>query len=134
MTQLESNRITINKPVTEVYQFLSLVSNHEQLMPDQVSDWMSEGDTCQYTIKGTGSVSLKVKQRIPDTSISFEPNGRIPFPFEVIWNLENQGGQTAVKVIMYAELNPILKMVASGPLKNFINLQINALKNTLDGQ
>ena len=134
MTRIDSNRVQIQKPMSEVYQFLSLVSNHEQLMPEQVSNWKAEGDTCEYTIKGTGSVSLKVKQRVPETSISFEPNGRIPFPFEVIWNLENKNQHTEVQVVMNADLNPILKMVAAGPLRNFINLQINALKRIMDEQ
>lgn len=129
MTVLESLTISIAKPAQEVYAFLAELSNHEQIMPAQVEHFKSEGDTCQYTIKGTGTVYLKwAKQEAPNLLV-LEPNGKIPFPFSVHWMLEESNADSCkVNVKMEADLNPILKMMAQKPLQNFINLQIDGLK------
>lgn len=131
MTKLESKIIDTHLPASTVYEFLTVLANHEQIMPEQVSDWQVDGDTCQYVIKGTGSVHLKVKERKENHLISLEPNGRIPFPFEVVWRMTPHRSGCEVQAIMNAELNPILKMIAAGPLSNFINLQVENLNRVL---
>jgi len=131
MTKLESKIIDTHLPASQVYDFLTVLSNHEQIMPDQVSDWQVDGDTCQYTIKGTGNVHLKVKERKENHLISLEPNGRIPFPFELIWKMEPHATGCKVQAVMNADLNPILKMIAASPLTNFINLQVDNLNRVL---
>ncbi len=129
MTVLESLSIQLAKPASEVYAFLAELSNHQQIMPSQVEQFKSEGDTCQYTIKGTGTVYLKWSKKVEPTLLVLEPNGKIPFPFSVHWMLEETNSESCkVKVKMEADLNPILKMMAQKPLQNFINLQIDGLK------
>lgn len=133
MTVLESNSVLINTTPEKVYAFLSDLNMHEQIMPDQVSDWSSTEETCQYTIKGTGSVYLKIEEKLPNTSVRLVPNGKIPFPFNVNWKIEEAGNMSRVQVVMEADLNPILKMMASKPLHNFINLQIDGLVKVFNG-
>ncbi|HEY0899586.1 MAG TPA: SRPBCC family protein, partial [Sphingobacteriaceae bacterium] len=43
MTVFESKTV-IAKPVADVYSFLSDINNHEQLMPENVSNWSSTHD------------------------------------------------------------------------------------------
>jgi len=131
MTKLESKVIDTHLSAQTVYDFLSVLANHEQIMPEQVSDWQVDGDTCQYVIKGTGSVHLKVKERKENRLIALEPNGRIPFPFDVNRKIEAHDSGAKVQVIMNADLNPILKMIAASPLTNFINLQVENLNRVL---
>ena len=45
------NTVEINKPVSEVYNFLSDMNNHEQLMPDNIVNWTSTADETRFTIK-----------------------------------------------------------------------------------
>lgn len=133
MTKIESETLQIELPGKEVYSFLTVLANHQLIMPEQVENFKSEGDTCEYTIKGTGSVHLKVKDKNENHLISLEPNGRIPFPFEVFWRIHPQHSHCEVKVEIHAELNPILKMIAVNPLKHFINQQAQNLKKHLEG-
>ncbi|TNE82389.1 MAG: hypothetical protein EP332_00500 [Bacteroidetes bacterium] len=129
MTVLESLPLQLAKPAQEVYTFLANLANHEQIMPAQVEQFKSEGDTCQYTIKGTGTVYLKWAKQESPSLLVLEPNGKIPFPFSVHWLLEETSSESCkVMVKMEADLNPILKMMAQKPLQNFINLQIDGLK------
>ncbi|MBI1221439.1 MAG: hypothetical protein GC180_02450 [Bacteroidetes bacterium] len=133
MTRIESDTVQIQKPGKEVYAFLSNLNNHQMIMPEQVTDWKSEEDTCEYTIIGTGAVHLKVKVRRENHLVSLEPNGRIPFPFEVFWHISPHHAHCEVKVEIHADLNPILRMMAMNPLKSFINQQVHNLQKRLDG-
>ena len=127
MTRIESNITDLRTDVGEVFAFLSDLRNHRKLMPSEVVNWQGDQDTCSYTITGTGSVHLKVSERVRDRKVVLEPNGRIPFPFTVEWIAQQTGSGCRVQVIMEAELNAVLKMMAVRPLTNFLNMQIDAL-------
>lgn len=133
MTRLESHIIELNQSPEAVYAFLQDLSNHEKLLPEQVENWKVDGDTCEYTIRGTGSVHLRIKERLENEVVSLEPNGRIPFPFELSWYIDGSGEKTKVVAVMEAELNPVLKLIAAGPLRNFISMQVDNLKKYMDG-
>ncbi len=134
MTRIETESKYLNSPISQVWEFISILANHERIMPAQVINWKVDGDTCEYTIKGTGSVHLKVTERTEPTHLKLAPNGRIPFPFEVIWELRKSGEGTQVQAIMKAELSPVLKLVAVRPLTNFLSMQLEGLIDVFHGK
>jgi len=91
-------------------------------MPEQVTDWQSTSDECSFTIKGMGSLGMKMKERIPDTSVVIEKNGKAPFDFFLSCNIIPKQDQSDVQLFFDADLNPMMKMMASKPLTNFLNL------------
>ena len=128
MTRLESDIVTVNKPAKEVFAFLSDFNNYKRLMPEQVSDWESTADQCSFTIKGMGSLGMKIKERIPDTSVVIEKNGKAPFDFLLSCTISPKQDQSDVQLFFDADLNPMMKMMASKPLTNFLNLLASKLK------
>jgi len=113
--------ITINKPIPEVYQFLADMNNHQQLMTDDISDWTSTRDEASFNIRNMLKLSLKVEERTPDTVIRIIPAEKPPFDLELKWELSaNENGTEALFTIT-ADLNMMMKMVASGPLQKLAN-------------
>ena len=53
MTTFES-KITIHRPVSDVYNFLADLNNHQQLMPENIYNWNSTRDTASFTIQKYG--------------------------------------------------------------------------------
>lgn len=47
MTVIQNNTV-IQKPIEELYAFLSDLNNHEQLMPDNIYNWTSSTDEARY--------------------------------------------------------------------------------------
>src|SRR5690349_24741934 len=107
MTRLESNIVTANKSAKEVFGFLSDFNNYKRLMPEQVSDWESTPDQCSFTIKGMGSLGMKIKERIPDTSVVIEKNGKAPFDFLLSCSISPKQDQCDVQLFFDADLNPM---------------------------
>lgn len=120
---------TINKPVNEVYNFLNDMNNHEQLMPDNISGWSSTKDDAKFAIQNMGNLALKVSSRIENKEIVIIPVEKAPFNVELRWNvMDNGNGTTQAVCKITAELNMMLKMVASGPLKKLAEHQVQKLK------
>lgn len=133
MTTIESGQEQINKAPSEVYSFLADCNNHQKLMPEQVEKWQSTDTTCQFTIKGTADLSLRIKETQENEAIILEPYQKIPFPFTLAWKIANEGGNSKVEAVLEADMNMFIKMVAAKPLENFLKHQVGRLKAIMNG-
>lgn len=131
MTTFE-NSVIIHKPATEVYTFLKDLSNHEQLMPDNIQDWKATPDEASFTIKNMASLHLEVSNRVANREVSAVPKGKAPIDITLKWTLEPQvDDQTKATFTIQAELNMMLKMIASGPLQKLVDHQVQRLGQLL---
>ncbi|MFN8406857.1 MAG: SRPBCC family protein [Sphingobacteriaceae bacterium] len=131
MTIIES-KATINKPVSEVYSFLMDLDHHQKLMPDNIYNWSSTKDEARFTIQNMAKLALKVSNRIENKEITIIPSEKAPFDVELKWSLMDNGdGTTEAKHIISADLNMMMKMLASGPLQKLADHQTIQLKNLL---
>ena len=132
MTIIESS-VTIDKPVGSVYSFLSDLNNHQQLMPENIYNWSSTEDEARFTIQNMAKLALKISSRKKDEEIIAIPSEDAPFPLELKWSLSDIGdGKTKALYIISAELNMMMKMLASGPLQKLVDHQTGALKKVLE--
>ena len=127
MTTIESEKVIVNTPADKVFAFLLDINNHQKLMPEQIINWQSTNTTCSFTIKGTADLALKQGATSENKSIQLIPNGKAPFELDLVWQLEDLKEGTQVQLLLNAELNMFLKMVAVKPLQNFLNLQAQNL-------
>ena len=128
MTRIESDKTTIDKSAKEVYDFLSDFNNFQKLMPEQVVDWKSTIDECTFTIKGMATLGMKIVEKTPNSLIRVEKNGSAPFDFTLICMIEDLQNRCEVQLAFDADLNPMMKMMASKPLTNFLNILVSKLK------
>ncbi|WP_099372308.1 SRPBCC family protein [Sphingobacterium sp. 1.A.5] len=126
------NTVEINKPVSEVYNFLSDMNNHEQLMPDNIVNWTSTADETRFTIKNMAKLSLRISERLENKELVSVPFEEAPFPLTLRWQLEpTSENSTNSTFIIEAGLNMMMKMMASGPLQKLVDYQVNRLKEVL---
>ncbi len=128
MTRIESDKVTVNKTAKEVYDFLSDFNNFKKLMPEQVVDWTSTADECTFTIKGMATLGMKIVEKIPNSLIKVIKNGSAPFDFTLSCMIDDLQHQCVVQLAFDAELNMMMKMMATKPLTNFLNILVNKLK------
>ena len=121
---------TINKAPAEVYAFLADLNNHQQLMPENIYNWSSTTDEARFTIQNMAKLALKVSSRTENKEIVIVPSEDAPFPVELKWTLTDSGdGTTEALITISAELNMMMKMLASGPLQKLADNQTEKLKN-----
>ena len=133
MKQIESDRVVINNSKELIYNFLSNFNNFGKLMPEQIINWNSTDDTCSFTIKGLTELSMKIKEITPFDQIIIESDGKVPFTFELKWFFKVvEINKTEAQLIFIADLNPMLNMMVSKPLQNFVNILVVKLKELIE--
>lgn len=132
MTIIES-KVTVNKPLGKVYEFLADLNNHHQLMPENIYNWSSTEDEAKFTIQNMAKLALKVSSRKKNEEIIAVPSEEAPFALELKWTVTDKGeGRTEALHTISAELNMMMKMLASGPLQKLVDHQTAALKKILE--
>lgn len=130
MTTFQS-KITIDRPVSQVYNFLADMNNHQQLMPDSITEWSSTVDEASFNIQNMVKLSLKVDSRTPDKEIKIIPATKPPFDMSLSWALSGDEGETTVTYTISADLNMMMKMMASGPLQKLTDHETYTLAKVL---
>ncbi|MFB5946873.1 SRPBCC family protein [Albibacterium profundi] len=126
------SKIKIDKPVEQVYLFLEDCNNHEKLQPENIYNWTSTRDEAHFTIQNMAKLSLVVKERIANQSIEFVPSGNAPFDLFLKWMLSRDtDGSSNVILELSADLNMMMKMMASGPLQKLVDYQTAKLAEVL---
>ena len=130
MTIFQS-KTTINRPVSQVYTFLADMNNHQQLMPDSITEWSSTTDTASFNIQNMAKLSIKAHRRTPDKGIKIVPAAKAPFDMDLTWELDGDDSETTVTYIISADLNMMMKMMASGPLQKLTDHETDTLAKVL---
>ncbi|ERJ59157.1 MULTISPECIES: SRPBCC family protein [Sphingobacterium] len=130
MTIIQNN-VVINRAVADVYSFLADLNNHEQLMPENIYNWTSTADEARFTIKNMAKLALRISLRTENKEIICVPSEEAPFEIKLAWRLEEQGAETRATFVIEAQLNMMMKMMASGPLQKLVDHQVQRLKETL---
>jgi hypothetical protein len=95
-----------------------------------VINWQSTEDSCSFTIKGMTDLTMKISEKTPNSSIIIVPGEKTPFAFNLRIKLDElTEDYTLTQIILEAELNMMLQMIAMTPLKNFVNLLVSKLKD-----
>jgi carbon monoxide dehydrogenase subunit G len=110
----------------KVYDFISDLRNFEPLMPDKVEKWSADRDRCEFTISGLSTFSMEIVER--DKNKVVLTSGDItPVDFELRCNILESKGETQVEIELEAELSPMIKMMASRPLQNLVDIMAEKL-------
>lgn len=128
MLTIKTNKKPIEASQNEVFSFLSVVSNLQKLMPEQVINWKSEEDECSFTIKGMADIGMKITERISDSAVKMTSHGKVPFPFTLNVHIDAVSTDASEAAINFdGDMNAFLKMMAEKPLTNFCNLLLEGL-------
>ena len=128
MTSVESKTVSIAVPAESLYTYLSNFNNFQHLMPPQVSKWQSTEDDCSFNIQGMADIELRMAEKVPYETIKVIAGGSTPIALSMTWRFSQLDKGTDTRLILDADLNPMMAMMAKAPLNNFVNLLADKLK------
>jgi carbon monoxide dehydrogenase subunit G len=126
MTVIESI-VTLNASAASVYNFLTDLNNHQQLMPENVISWTSNKDEARFNIQNMAKLALQVASRNPN-EIIINAVEAPPFPLQLKWEIKEAGTQTQVGFTISAEMNMMMKMLASKQLQKLADYETEQLQ------
>lgn len=127
MLKIDTGLKPVNAAPAQVFTFLEDMNNFQKLMPEQVTNWESDKDTCSFTIKGIATIGMKITDRVPNEKIVVESHGKSPFPFKLNIPINQAGAGSEAGLVFEGEVNPFLKMMVEKPLKNFFTMLVESL-------
>ncbi len=125
MTTFESKVTKAECNETEIFALLSDLNNiekiKEKIPQDKVKDLEFDTDSCRFTVDPVGKIGLRIVERIPSQTIKFAAE-QAPVEFNLWMQFKQvEENDTRIKVTVKADLNMMLKMIASKPLEMFVN-------------
>lgn len=128
MTEFVSERTTISAKPSEIYNFLNDFTNFEHLMPEQIKNWKADQDQCSFTIEGMADLSMRIASRKPHSNIHIVADGKNPVDYTLDIFIFEKLPSSEVEIAFIADLNPFVKMMASKPLQNFVDMLAQKLQ------
>ena len=129
MQEYRSDRVKLSAGQQEVFDFLALPSNYEQLMPPSVREFTSGSDHAEINIQGIGKLLLGFEEMDRPHRILIRPRNKAPFPFHIEWRIDGDDHGCWVEAHIEAELNFMMRMMADQLLKGFLNTQVERLRD-----
>ena len=123
---LESPKVTVEKPAQYIFDALSDVKNFEKLMPDNIAKFEVTGeDSFIFALKGMPEIKLKMKEKTaPNKIVLGAASDKLPFT--LTGNIDAvSDSSSAVQLKFEGEFNAMMAMMVKGPISKFIETLVN---------
>jgi len=123
---LESPKVTVDKPAQYIFDQLNDVKNFEKLMPDNISKFEVTGEeSFIFALKGMPEIKLKMKERqAPNKIILGAASDKLPFT--LTGNINSVSDNSSeIQLQFEGEFNAMMAMMVKGPITKFIETLAN---------
>jgi hypothetical protein len=126
LSYYESRTGTLSCTSKEVYDFVTDIRNFEQFIPGgTINSWKAESDSCSFSVSMVGTINVRIISKTPYDKVIFNGDALKKNDFSLVLNITNSRSDAAeVKILLEAELNPVLKMMAEKPIIQFLEILI----------
>jgi len=123
LTRFDSRTIQVNYSPEAVFNFVTDLRNLKRFIPaGSFSDIDFRQDSCSFRADPIGTVSFRLAEQVMFKKIVFSGNAMMQNDFAMTLCMqENPDKNSEIRLTFEAEMNPFLKMAASGPLKRFLD-------------
>ncbi|MBQ6237281.1 MAG: hypothetical protein IJK07_03590 [Bacteroidales bacterium] len=124
----ESKKVTAQCSAEKLYNFACDFRNFQRMLPPQVEDFQTDGNTCSFKVAGFMQLTLQYAERNPYSLVAIAPaagsNSPMPFRFvmaisavddnecHVVVRAEIEGGNPMMTMMLKPKLRPALDKIA----------------------
>lgn len=118
---LESPKVTVEKPAQYIFDQLTDVKNFEKLMPENIAKFEVTGDeSFIFALKGMPEIKLKLKEKsAPNKVVLGAASDKLPFTLTGNINTVSEAS-SEVQLFFEGEFNAMMAMMIKGPISKFI--------------
>ena len=118
---LDSPKVTVDKPAQYIFDALTDVKNFEKLMPDNIAKFEVTGDeSFIFALKGMPEIKLKLKEKMaPNKVVLGAASEKLPFTLTGDINTISDTS-SEVQLHFEGEFNAMMAMMIKGPISKFI--------------
>ena len=115
---------------TELFNFIGDISNMGQLLPEgTLLNWDATADSCHFDVPHLGAVRIRITERVPYSLVSYSGDAFGVNPFDIVVSIgKNANNKAEVRISLTADLNPLLKAMASGHIEKFLDIMVSEME------
>ncbi len=118
---LDSPKVTVEKPAQYLFDSLTNVRNFETLMPENIAKFEVTGDdSFIFGLKGMPEIKLKMKEKsAPNKVVLGAASDKLPFTLTA--NIDSVSENSSdVQLAFEGEFNAMMAMMIKGPISKFL--------------
>lgn len=125
--KIESRKVTVNKSAENLFNFLTELSNYQQLMPENTEKFEIDRESFIFGLKGMPEIRLIPKESTANSSVILGAASS-KIPFTLAFDINELDHNSEVQIKFNGDFNPMISMMAKKPLTNFINTVIDNIE------
>jgi hypothetical protein len=131
ISTFESRTGRVSGSAADVYNFVTDIRNFERFVPvGTIENWISDRDTCTFNVSVVGKISLFLVEKKEYGRVVYNGDALKKNDFSLVLNISGNGGEPAtVFLVLTADLNPVLRMMANKPVAQFMEMLITEMEN-----
>jgi hypothetical protein len=131
LSHYESRTGILSCTPAELFDFVTDIRNFEQFIPaGSVTNWTHTNDSCSFSVSMIGTVTVRITGKVPHSKVVYDGDALKKNDFSLQLLIENAGeNKASARVLLDAELNPMLKMVANKPIIQFLDILIREMES-----
>jgi len=117
--------------VEDVFAFVTDIRNFQRFIPEgTISNWNSEKESCSFNVSMLGTVSVRLSEKKEYSKVVFTGDALKKNDFILTLAIsDNAENHAEVRVMLSADLNPMIKMIATKPISQFLEMLINEMES-----
>ena len=131
LSYFESRSGKLSCSVEDVFAFVTDIRNFQRFIPEgTISNWNSEKESCSFNVSMLGTVSVRLSEKKEYSKVVFTGDALKKNDFILTLAIsDNAENHAEVRVMLSADLNPMIKMIATKPIGQFLEMLINEMES-----
>jgi hypothetical protein len=126
----ESRHGKVSCTAREVFEFVTDIRNFEQFIPvNSISNWNAARESCSFKVSMLGEVAVRISEKTEYTKVVYNGDALKKEDFTLTLNIyDNMKDSADISIILVADLNPMMKMMAVKPINQFLELLVSEME------
>ncbi len=119
MTRIETDAINLPIPSSDLFGFLSDLSNHRAFLEPAATEFSGDADSHRYKIEVMGMtmpVEAKVGERVPPTLVTLVPGAKTMFDYVSRFEINPKDQDCTLRLVIEADLPMMMQMMGAEKL------------------
>ena len=126
----ESRHGTVSSNAEEVYAFVTDIRNFERFVKKEtLTNWNAEKEFCSFSVPMIGTVTVRIAEKEVFNKVVYEGDALKKNDFSLtLTMIDNIKNKADINVVLSADLNPMMKMMAKKPIEQFLEKLIEEME------
>jgi len=118
----------------EAFAFITDLRNFDRFIQEgTISNWKADKESCSFSVSMAGVVNVRLLEKEEGKKVVYQGDALSSNDFTIRVDLSGDSSDhSEIRLSLSANLNPVLKMMADKPIRQFLDILVNEIENFRD--